>query len=159
MSQHNTPDHMKQTDYNKIYLPIISWSSLRSHTVQIACVSGLLGDLHVQQTRTCSLQSSSNMELGFTVAYLSPHHSTHRGPRDLSDPFVKDRHTFHSAFPDICAASRSSQKPSSISLPLEIRQHLSGISVVYLKFSTRDILLQMYPPDIQHTSKEISEHQ
>ena len=50
------------------------------------------------------------LELGFSVAYLSPDRSTHRVPRDLSDPFVKDRHTFHQAFPDICTAPPSSQK-------------------------------------------------
>ena len=155
VSQHSTPDHMKHTDSNKIYLSIMPGPASevtpsRLHVSQVSSV-----DLHFKQTSTGSLQSSSSMELGFTVAYLSPDRSTHRGPRDLSDP----RHTFHQAVPDICAASRSSQKPSSISLPLYIRQHLSGISLVYLKFSTRHILLQMYPPDIQHTSKDISEHQ
>ena len=98
------------------------------------------------------------MELGFSVAYLSPDRSTHRGPRDLSDPFVKGRHTFHQAFPDICAAPRSSQKAFFLFFTTLFRHHLSGISLVYPKFSTRDILLQMYPPDIQHTSKDISEH-
>ena len=36
------------------------------------------------------------------------------------------------------------------------RKHSHGISLVYLKFSTRDTLLQMYSPDIQHTPKETS---
>ena len=38
------------------------------------------------------------------------------------------------------------------------RQPLSGTSLVYLKFSTRGIQHQVYLPDIQHPSKETSEH-
>ena len=102
-------------------------------------------DLQFPQTRSVSLQSSI-LQL-FT---LSPDRSTPRGPRDLSNTFVKDRHTSHQAFTNICTAPRSSQTL--------FRQHSSGISLVYTKFSTRDIPLQMYPPYIQHTSKENSEH-
>ena len=57
-------------------------------------------------------------ELGLSVAYLSPDRSSHRSPRDLSDPFVRDRHTFHQAFPDIVRHLGAHRKPSSISLPL-----------------------------------------
>ena len=111
-------------------------------------------DLQFPQTRTVSLQSSI-----LQLLTLSPDRSTPRAPRDLSNPFVKDRHTFHQAITNICTAPRSSQKAFFHFFATLFRQHSSGISLLYTKFSTRDIPLQMYPPDIQHTSKENSEHQ
>ena len=84
--------------------------------------------------------------------------NSQRQKRHLCDPFVKDRHTFHQAFTDICTAPRSSQKAFFHLFATLFRQHSSGISLVRPKFSTRDILLQMCPPDIQHTSKDNSEH-
>ena len=95
---------MKHNDYTKIYLHH-SLSSFGSLTVQIAYVST---ETFIPTNRdwfTSVLDPT--FEFGFSVAYLFPDRSTHRGTRDLSDPFVKDRHTFQQAFTDICVAPRS----------------------------------------------------
>ena len=149
---------MEHTDHNKIHLPIIPCPSCGSHTFQIACVSVLLEGPSIPTNPNCFTSILDlTLELGFAIAYLSPDRSTPRGPRNLSDPFVKDRHTFHQAFTDSCTAPRSSQKAFFHFFATLFRQHSSGISLVYPKFSTRHILLQMYPPDIQHTSTDNSE--
>ena len=117
-------------------------------------VSGFFWDLHSHKPGLVPFSPRSNIGARFfSVACLSPDRSTRRGPRDLSDPFVRDRNTFHQALPDI-ARHLGSHK----SLPTLFRQPLSGTSLVYLKFSTRGIQHQVYLPDIQHPSKEISEH-
>ena len=140
-------------------------SSSPSFLVQVEV---LPSRLHVSQVSTgtfiptnpdrFTFSPRSNSTARFISCLLVPDRSTHRGPKDLSDPFVKDRHTFHHASTDMCAAIRSTQEAFFHSFATLFRQPLSGTSSVYLTFSTRDILLQMYPPDIQHTPQEISEH-
>ena len=100
---------MKHADYNKIYLLIIPPSQevtpSRLHESQVSTGTFIL-------TNSDWFTSVLNLtlELGFSVPYLPPDRSTQRGPGDLSSPFVKDRHTFHQALTDICAAFRSTQK-------------------------------------------------
>ena len=74
------------------------WSILRNHTFQIACVSGLLGAF-IPQTETGTLQSLIQQSTAASDRTLLQTAQTHRGPRDLSDPLVKDRHTYlHTPF-------------------------------------------------------------
>ena len=159
LSDRGTAQHNHKTVWNTLTKTKSTSPSYRAHLVEVTPsrlhVSQVSSrDLQFPQTRTVSLQSSI-----LQLLTLSPDRSTPRGPRDLSNPFVKDRHTFHQAFTNICTAPRSSQKAFIRFFATLFRQHSSGISLVYTMFSTRDIPLQMYPPDIQHTSEENSEHQ
>ena len=109
------------------------------------------------QTRIDSFQSSiRHWSSFFSVAYLSPDRSTRRRPRDFSDPFV--RIATRSNKP--CLTSRTSDLTKAFfqTFATLFRQPLSGTSLVYLKFSTRGIQHQVYLPNIQHPSTEISEH-
>ena len=109
------------------------------------------------RNRTGSLQSSIEHWSSVFQLLTDPDRSTHRGSRDLSDPFVKDRHTFCQAFPDIVRHLRAHRKPSSISchmIPPAFARNLLGLPAV---FNERP-LLQMYPLGIQHAPKETSKY-
>ena len=89
-------DHVKQSQHNTIYLSIIpspapEVTPSRLPVFQVS--SGTFIPTHpVFQLLTC-----------LQTAQLTEAHG-------ISDPFVKNRHTFHQAFTDSCTAPRSSQK-------------------------------------------------
>ena len=138
LSDRGTAQHNHKTIWNTLTTTKSTSPSYLAHLVEVTPsrlhVSQVSSrDLQFPQTRTVSLQSSI-----LQLLTLSPDRSTPRGPRDLSNPFVKDRHTFHQAFTNICTAPRSSQKAFIHFFATLFRQHSSGISLVYTKFSTRE---------------------
>ena len=95
--------------------------------------------------------SRSNIGARFSVAHSSPDRST-RGSFRQGSSHVPSSLSWHRAAP------RSSQKAFFHHFATWFCPHLNGISLVYLKFSARDTLLQMYPPDVKHTPTETSCH-
>ena len=122
LSTAQSQDNVKQSPHSTIYLSIIPSPAPPSRVPVSQVSSGTFIPTHpVFQLLTC-LQTAQITE-----------------PHGISDPFVKDRHTFHQAFTDICAAPQSSQKAFFHSFATVFRQPLGGTSLVYLKFSTKDI--------------------
>ena len=158
---HSTPqsqDQMKHTDCNKVYLSTIPCPVRKSHRPDCTCLRSPRGP-SFPQTRTGSRQSSiqhwSSVFQLLTCLQTAQYTEAQGIPQILSSRIVTRSIKLSLTFVWHVGAHR---KPSSISLPLFSTSILCGISLVYLKFSTRDILLQMYPPGIQHTPKDTSEH-
>ncbi len=120
----------QKPDCNK-NLPLHHFSSrFRSVTIQVTYVSSLQGDLRLQTVQLTEAQGSLRS---------SRQGSSHVPPRL---PWNRSERT----------------KSLFLFFATPSRRHLHGNSLVNMKFSTRDTLLQMYPPDIWHAPKETSEY-
>ena len=116
---------MEHPDHNNIYFPITPYQSLRSHTFQNACVSGLLGAF-IPKTQTGTLRSLIQQSTpAFNRTLLQTVQLTEAQGSLTS--FVNARHTYLQAFPDNRAERREAHQEdlTSISVPHFVRLHLT----------------------------------
>ena len=147
VSQHSTVTHCRNKNLTtaKLHLPIISRpgsevSQSRIHTSKVSKET-----FFHTQTRLVHFSPRSNCRARLSIAHFSPDRSTHRSPRDPSRSLCQGSShvppSLGSLLPCLCHT-----------IPPAFARELFGLPEVL------NTLLQMYPPDIQHTPKETSEY-
>ena len=119
----STWDHMKTLTTTQSTSPSFLLQLQKSHRPDCKCLQVSSGTF-IPTNPVCQLLTC------LQTAQLTEAHG-------ISDPFVKNRHTFHQDFTDICAAPRSSQKAFFHSFATVFRQpfgrNLFGLPEVFNK--------------------------
>ena len=136
-SKAQSQNHMKLNDYNTVLFHHFV-SRCETFIVQLACVSGLHGDLHSHKPDMLASALDPTWELVFQSLTFLP-------TAQLTEAQWISR--------IILRRLRAHRKPSSISSPHDPVNTCTGTLFSLLEHPVPDVA-----PDIQHTSKETSEH-